>query len=59
MSSSPVLVAGMARTAVTTSMAHQRARGDEKHAFSRNQHEVSMPNRVRMYQQKIVQSMGR
>ena len=32
----------MASTAVTTSMALQRARGDEKHAVSSSQHEVSM-----------------
>src|SRR5579863_7816909 len=59
MRSRPVLVAGMARTAVMTSMPVQRAGNDVKQARSKSQHDASMAKRVRMYQEKMDQSMGR
>ena len=59
MSSRPVLVAGMASTAVTISMPVQRARDEVKHALSSIQQDASTAKRVRMYQAKMDQSMGK
>jgi hypothetical protein len=59
MSSRPVFVAGIVRTAVMTRTEHQRARGEEKLTVARSQQAVSVAKRVVMYQSARVQSMER